>query len=85
MYCERGQTPQKEGLKSKIEGSLERQETIRIKLSGDGTNRIGKRLKVNFTHTILNEKENDMRKRATMCLGLSNQQRLVTKRESGRY
>lgn len=44
----------------KIKGSLEGQETIRIKLSGDGTNRIGKRLKVNFIHTILTEKKKDM-------------------------
>lgn len=38
-------------------GEIKDGETIKIKLSGDGTN-IGKRLTVvNFTFTILNEKE----------------------------
>ena len=38
-------------------GEINDGETIRIKLSGDGTN-IGKRLTViNFTFTLLNEKE----------------------------
>ena len=54
----------------KIKGDLGEQETVRVKMSGDGTN-IGKRLKVvNFTYTILNEKENAMSEKGNYVLAI---------------
>ena len=54
----------------KIKGDLGKQETVRVKMSGDGTN-IGKRLKVvNFTYTIFNEKENAMSEKWNYVLAI---------------
>ena len=51
-------------------GEIKGGETIKIKLSGDGTN-IGKRLTVvNFTFTILNEKELAMGEKGNYVLAL---------------
>ena len=67
-----------EGVQIKFEDSLRKQierldlkeETIKVKLSGDGT-QIGKRLKiVNFTYTILNEKEMAMAERGNYILAI---------------
>ena len=69
------QTSLKDSLKEqiqrlKIKGDLGEQETVRIKMSGDGTN-IGKRLKVvNFTYTILNEKDNAMSEKGNYVLAI---------------
>ena len=69
------QTSLKDSLKEqiqrlKIKGDLGKQETVRIKMSGDGTN-IGKRLKVvNFTYTILNEKDNAMSEKGNYVLAI---------------
>ena len=54
----------------KIKGDLGEQETVRVNMSEDGTN-IGKRLKVvNFTYTILNEKENAMSEKGNYVLAI---------------
>ena len=64
-----------DSLKTQIErlrkkGSLKDNETLRVKLSGDGTN-IGKRLKVvNFTYTILNEKDIAMGEKGNYVLAI---------------
>ena len=51
-------------------GEIKDEETIKIKLSGDGTN-IGKRLTVvNFTFTILNEKELAMGEKGNYVLAI---------------
>ena len=51
-------------------GEINDGETIRIKLSGDGTN-IGKRLTViNFTFTLLNEKEVAMGEKGNYVLAV---------------
>ena len=51
-------------------GEIKNGETIKIKLSGDGTN-IGKRLTVvNFTFTILNEKEVAMGEKGNYVLAV---------------
>ena len=51
-------------------GELKDDTTVKIKLSGDGTC-IGKRLKVvNFTYTILNEKENAMSEKGNYLLAI---------------
>ena len=54
----------------KIKGDLGEQEIVRVNMSEDGTN-IGKRLKVvNFTYTILNEKENAMSEKGNYVLAI---------------
>lgn len=67
-----------EGVQVKFEDSLQKQlarlnlkeNTIKVKLRGDGT-QIGKRLKiVNFTYTILNEKDVAMGEKANYILAI---------------
>ena len=56
-------------------GDLNNGETIKIKVSGDGTN-IGKRLTIaKFTYTICNEKEGSMGEKAIMFWLLSKLQK----------
>ena len=60
----------KESLRRQIERMDLKDDTVKVKLSGDGTN-IGKRLKiVNFTFTILNEKEVAMGERGNYILAI---------------
>ena len=54
----------------KIKGDLGEQETVRVNMSGDGTN-VRKRLKlVNFTYTIWNEKENAISEKGNYVLAI---------------
>ena len=52
----------------KIKGDLGEQETVRVNMSEDGTN-IGLKV-VNFTYTILNEKENAMSEKGNYVLAI---------------
>ena len=75
LICTPGEA---EGVQVKFEDSLRKQltrldlkeNTIKVKLSGDGT-QIGKRLKiVNFTYTILNEKDLAMGEKGNYILAI---------------
>ena len=75
LICTPGEA---EGVQVKFEDSLRKQltrldlkeNTIKVKLSGDGT-QIGKRLKiVNFTYTILNEKDLAMGEKRNYILAI---------------